>query len=73
MVSHLRNLIEEIAQKKEMKIESYHEDELALIEKHLDNGQIDIDEALEEVKKIFSFHFSDGDYRGIGKQLGFRK
>jgi hypothetical protein len=73
MVSNLRNLIKAIAGAKEMEIADYQERELALIEKHLDSGQIDIEAAVGQIREMFSFHFSGEDYRKINKELEFRK
>jgi hypothetical protein len=69
MVSRLREIVHKIAEKKEMRIESYQDEKLATIERHYDAGEVDMDGALKEIEKIFTFHFSSADYREIKHQL----
>jgi predicted nucleic acid-binding protein len=56
--------------KKEMKIYK-PESIVGAIEKKLDNGEIGLNEAIDELRSAFKYNLSADDYRKIEKEAGY--
>lgn len=67
MVSHLRDIISEIAEKNEIKIEGFKMNDLAMAERHLNENE-DVAVAITELRKILGFEWKKY-YSEIEKQL----
>jgi len=67
MLSKLRDIVSEIAEQNEIKIEGYKMEKIRTLERHLDeNG--DIEAAMKELDGILGFHWDDY-YKQIEKKL----
>ena len=56
--------------KKEMNVYK-PESIVGAIEKKLDNGAIDLTEAMDQLRSAFKYNLSSDDYRKIEKEVGY--
>ncbi len=69
MVSHLKSIVENIANQRRVPLTSFQENRIREIERDLDNKKIDYVEAISKIHSEFSYHFKNDDYRDIEKRI----
>lgn len=72
MVSKLREIVAEVAEENDLKIEKWQMENLKLPEVHLDRSG-DIDAAMADLKKIFDYKWKKKAYPQIEKLLNEKK
>jgi hypothetical protein len=71
MISKLFSIACSLAESKKIEISSFQDRRLRDIEKKLDNGEVDLLEAMNKLREEFKYNFSSEDYRKIEKEIGY--
>lgn len=74
---NLKGLISQAAEKEPknediLKLMKVKDGDLYLLEKHFNKGEIEIEEMMEKLRQMFSYHMSMNGYRFLEKEIRYK-